>query len=354
VTDAPRGPHDAAPGDAAPGDATQNDATQNDAAPDGAAPEDAARSGAGRVVFHGPVEAEYSRFYLRDRAYRRTLATTGPQGLVTVRPCELVLATGTVYGPVGCTVVVSDDDPGAELDRYEDVEEVGFVSATGVLALTEWGRDTPRAPDIVLPAGPGGYRLRYHARHTDLAAEPAGDAVVDDYLVQIWPSADAARSRPKLTSAWALPWAGLETARTRAAAPPVPEGVVRAVCVVGNARVTESLPADVASTYWSHLVLRPGDHVRSRRAWLVFRADGDLVVYDEDARIRWASGTAGRGDHARFQIDGDFVVYNAEGGREWASGTHGYEGNFLAVQDDGNVVIYRADGNALWSTGTNH
>jgi hypothetical protein len=136
--------------------------------------------------------------------------------------------------------------------------------------------------------------------------------------------------------------------------PPVPAGVDRTARPAGRAAATEALAADIASTYWSHLVLRPGDHVRSRRAWLVFRADGNLVVCDEDARVRWASGTAGRGAHAAFHNDGNLAVYNADGDLEWASGTQGYDGNFLAVQDDGNVVVYRADGCALWASGTNH
>jgi hypothetical protein len=118
--------------------------------------------------------------------------------------------------------------------------------------------------------------------------------------------------------------------------------------------VTESVRAQVSSTCWSHLLLRPGDHIRSCRAWLVFSPDGNLIVHDQHARVRWASDTARKGAYARFQIDGNLVVYNDDDGAEWASSTHGYDGSFLAVQDDGNVVIYRADGNALWATGTNH
>jgi hypothetical protein len=86
-------------------------------------------------------------------------------------------------------------------------------------------------------------------------------------------------------------------------------------------------------------------------AWLVFSPDGNLIVHEQHARVRWASDTAGRGAYARFQIDGNLVVYNDDDGAGWASGTHGYDGSFLAVQDDGNVVIYRADGNALWLPG---
>ncbi len=301
------------------------------------------------VVFSGIVDVAYAQFYLHDRAYRPTVTLGSLAGLVTVRPCELVLVTGTQYGPVGCTVAVSGGDPGALLDDYEDVEEVTFASPTGVISLVEWGVERPRAPDIDLLAGSGAYRVRYHARNMDLV-----DARVDEFLLQIWPAPEAPRARLKMTSACGRYWAELGDTRAEAAAPPVPDGVGRDMSEAGRARVTESLAADTASTYWSHLLLRPGDHVRSRRAWLVFRADGNLVVCDEDARVRWTSGTAGRGVHARFQIDGDLVVYNGDGGVEWASGTRGYEGNFLAVQDDGNVVVYRADGNALWATGTNH
>lgn len=306
------------------------------------------------VVFHGTVDVAYSQFYLQDRAYQPIMTIGSLAGLVTVRPMELVLVTGTQYGPVGCTVVVSGQDPGAELDCYEDVEEVGFASPTGVLSLVEWGTTHPRARDIDLLAGPGAYRVRYHARRMDQAGDAEEDLVVDDYLLQIWPAPGAPRRRLKVTSAFGRYWAEIGDVRAEAATPPVPDGIDRDASAAGRAHVTEALAADVASTFWSHLLLRPGDHVRSRRAWLVFRADGNLVVCDEDARVRWMSGTAGRGVHATFQIDGNLVVYNGDGGVEWASGTHGYEGNFLAVQDDGNVVVYRADGNALWATGTNH
>jgi hypothetical protein len=306
------------------------------------------------VAFHDTVEVAYAQFHLQDRAYRPTMTVGGLAGLVTVRPCELVLVTGRQYGPVGCTVVVAEQDPGAELDWYEDVEEVAFASPTGVVALVERGAATSRARDIDLPAGPGAYRVRYHARRMDQAADADGDLVVDHYLLQIWPAPEAPRDRLKVTSVCGRYWAELGDVRAEAATPPVPDGIGRDASAAGRAHVTEALAADVSSTFWSHLLLRPGDHVRSRRAWLVFRSDGNLIVYDEEARVRWMSGTAGRGVHASFQIDGNLAVYNGAGGVEWASGTHGYEGNFLAVQDDGNVVVYRADGNALWATGTNH
>jgi hypothetical protein len=307
----------------------------------------------GEVAFHGAVAVDYAGFALRDRAYRPNIRLGSLAGLVTVRPCELVLVTGAQHGRVGCTVVVADRDPGAELDAYEDVEEVTFTSPTGIVSLV--GRsDGHPAADLDLGADAGTYRVRYHARGMDEAADADDDVVVDEYLVQIWPAPETPRSRPKVTSVCGRYWAELGDVREEAVTPPVPEGVGSEVSPPGRALVAEALPAAVTSTYWSHLLLRPGDHVRSRRAWLVFRPDGNLVVCDEETRVRWTSGTAGRGVEAVFQIDGSLAVYNGDGDVEWASGTHGYAGNYLAVQDDGNVVVYRADGNALWSTDTDH
>jgi hypothetical protein len=308
------------------------------------------------VVFRGTVGVDHSHFALRDSAYQPTLTLGGLAGLVTVRPCEVVLVTGTQYGLVGCTIVIAAGDPGPLLESYEDVAEAGFVSPTGVVSPASRWNGPASVPGLDLPDGPGSYRLRYHARNMDLAGEMGvvEDGIIDDYLLQVWPAPPAPREHLKVTSACGRYWAELGDVWTEAVTPPVPDGVDRKASPAGRAAATEALAADIASTYWSHLVLRPGDHVRSRRAWLVFRADGNLVVCDEDARVRWASGTAGRGAHAAFHNDGNLAVYNADGGLEWASGTQGYDGNFLAVQDDGNVVVYRADGCALWASGTNH
>ncbi|MEV4616283.1 hypothetical protein AB0K43_27360 [Kitasatospora sp. NPDC049258] len=97
----------------------------------------------------------------------------------------------------------------------------------------------------------------------------------------------------------------------------------------------------------------PGQSIRSARAMLLMQSDGDLVIYDEFGRVRWATGTAGRGRTARFQQDGNFVVYSRGGRAEWASHTDGHPGAQLVVQDDGNVVIYD-DGRPIWATGTEH
>ncbi|MEV0323106.1 hypothetical protein ACIBKX_33715 [Streptomyces sp. NPDC050658] len=99
--------------------------------------------------------------------------------------------------------------------------------------------------------------------------------------------------------------------------------------------------------------LHHNQSVSSDTARLVMQSDGNLVIYDEFNRARWASNTVGQGWTARFQTDGNLVVYTRSNRPVWASNTAGRPGSRLVIQDDGNVVIY--DGSrAVWASGTNH
>ncbi|MEL3945650.1 MULTISPECIES: hypothetical protein [Streptomyces] len=104
---------------------------------------------------------------------------------------------------------------------------------------------------------------------------------------------------------------------------------------------------------YAPFTLNHNESVSSNTARLVMQSDGNLVVYDEFNRARWASRTVGKGWTARLQEDGNFVVYTRSGAPVWASNTAGRPGSRLVVQDDGNVVIY--DGSrAVWASNTAH
>jgi hypothetical protein len=123
------------------------------------------------------------------------------------------------------------------------------------------------------------------------------------------------------------------------------------VCPQKPAPDTYSNPLFIPS-----LVLLPGAGVLafSEKALLLMQTDGNLVIYDEARRARWASNTVGEGGFAMFQQDGNFVVYSPANSPVWASNTCCWGGNYLSVQNDGNVVVYTSFGLALWATGTNH
>lgn len=96
----------------------------------------------------------------------------------------------------------------------------------------------------------------------------------------------------------------------------------------------------------------PGAAIRSNsgRFRLTYQVDGNLVLYDDWARVAlWASHTSGAPGEALVQADGNFVVFGADRRVVWESGTAGNENGYLIVQDDGNVVLFRADGQPIWA-----
>ncbi|MGA4840713.1 hypothetical protein [Streptomyces sp. G45] len=128
-----------------------------------------------------------------------------------------------------------------------------------------------------------------------------------------------------------------------------------------HAPTSASSPASEAATpgtradqvRYAPFTLNHNESISSNTARLVQQSDGNLVVYDEFNRARWASNTVGKGWTTVFQTDGNLVVYTRSGRAVWASNTDGHPGSRLVVQDDGNVVIY--DGSrAIWATGTDH
>ncbi len=133
--------------------------------------------------------------------------TANPVGIVGVYGGEAILLTGLHTGHVGIRVDVAAADPGAQLERYEDVVEIDFVPTEDELHLVEWAGEDSH-PLGALPKGPGNHRLRYHARGMDAGhdldtADEHEDEIVDEYLVQVWPARPSMPATLKLTSAYA-------------------------------------------------------------------------------------------------------------------------------------------------------
>jgi hypothetical protein len=144
------------------------------------------------------------QFYLLDT--RETPASIIPvpwdaasAGIVDTVPGATVMWTGLRQGPVPLTVSIAPDDPGADLQGYQDVAEVSHRSPTGRLSIAVLTETVRALPPL---AGNGDYRLRYHVRGAD-AAHTLGEPG-DHCLLQIWP---APRARPVILQAasqWAL------------------------------------------------------------------------------------------------------------------------------------------------------
>jgi hypothetical protein len=155
------------------------------------------------------VYVHYGQIYLLDGEGdlpNFDLAQTTSGGIIRVGPGEALMMTGLHTGKVGFKVSVHDHHPPPDLDGYEDVVEVSFESRDGRASLVGWAgeysRDLPP-----LPAGPGTYRVRYHARGMDAAAAAVNsDAPIDEYLLQVWPAPPSPAMTLKRTSQQCAYW----------------------------------------------------------------------------------------------------------------------------------------------------
>ena len=87
----------------------------------------------------------------------------------------------------------------------------------------------------------------------------------------------------------------------------------------------------------------------------LFQGQGNLVLYDLSIGAAIWTNHVINGSACRLimQSDGNLVLFNVDDGVLWASNTPGQGASRLVVQDDGNMVIYRRSDNvATWSTGT--
>ncbi|MFD6531022.1 hypothetical protein [Streptomyces sp. NPDC060184] len=122
----------------------------------------------------------------------------------------------------------------------------------------------------------------------------------------------------------------------------------------------DAAPQETAAPQWdtktfaTTFTVRAGESVSSDRMSLTMRADGDLVITDEDGTVRWSSGTTGENNAATFKADGELVIRSAYQQTLWSSHTGGHTGAELVIQSDGDVTILSADDQALWAAGTQH
>ncbi|WP_433352936.1 hypothetical protein ACQP25_06690 [Microtetraspora malaysiensis] len=159
------------------------------------------------------VKVDYHQAYLVEEGYSVGSfddVPSPPVGIIRVAEGSAWLTVGLQWGTVGFTVAVADRDPGADVDGYEDIVEISYESPSGRLSLEEWGgwRAHTLPP---LPAGPGTYRLRYHARGMD--EEDSLDAVDEHYLLQIWAEPPRDPAVLKSTSSSFQYWLNSERSR---------------------------------------------------------------------------------------------------------------------------------------------
>ncbi|GAA2653560.1 hypothetical protein [Nonomuraea recticatena] len=113
-----------------------------------------------------------------------------PVGILRVEEGSAFLVTGTHTGTVRFDVAVAESEPAPDRDGHEDIVEISIESKSGSFTLHEWGGEAHEIP--ALAAGPGWYRLRYHAAGMDDGPDGVAEGLAPDrYLLQIWPAPES-------------------------------------------------------------------------------------------------------------------------------------------------------------------
>lgn len=159
-----------------------------------------------------PVNVSYAQYHVQGLdADLGEPEYVGGNGLVWVnqRGDAAVVMTGVNDGDLAATVGVLDSGPDADLAAWDDVVEVS-MAITGSELWIIGPMDTESTSRVALPAASGEtrpYRVRVHARGRDRGREvmyvdaDAGEEIVEQHMILIWPAPTAPEIRWKLTDA---------------------------------------------------------------------------------------------------------------------------------------------------------
>ncbi|NLE80296.1 MAG: transposase [Rhodococcus sp.] len=136
----------------------------------------------------GEVIADHHQFVVGSPT-GETYSPDETGSLIEVGPDFLTVMTGIDHGPVALTVAVLDDEPATtgEVPEWEIIEEATTRITKPAYVLTVEGEQSPDFDK--LPIKRGLHRFRVSARGRDTHWDLAVPAPTEEYLLQVWKSA---------------------------------------------------------------------------------------------------------------------------------------------------------------------
>jgi hypothetical protein len=138
------------------------------------------------MTVSSPVFTSNKRYWIAEDV----LAPTPPDytnGLVNLFPGAAAVITGTDTGHVGLTLEFYETAPSLTTDGWDEVADFTLWAHDGILRIVETV-DRPDPYPLLAFHGPGGYRIRLHARGRDAAYDLAPDTPIEHHLIQVWPT----------------------------------------------------------------------------------------------------------------------------------------------------------------------
>lgn len=122
-----------------------------------------------------------------------------------------------------------------------------------------------------------------------------------------------------------------------------------------------NLPQSDALANRAHLVVQDDSNVvildiraiySSNTSAALLPDAGDVTIFPAGMSLEVGRQYAAGDFFIVFQADGNLVVYTKAGVAVWHTHTYGMDAKTAVMQTDGNFVIYNSAGVALWNTGT--
>lgn len=156
--------------------------------------------------YSGTVHVHEGQYYISDGdqspypPYREP-----PTGLVALAVGGgLRISSGTNTGRVQLVIDLRTDEPAVPLADWDEIVDVSYTSVTGNTRLyTFGGAPTPELP-LLSHAGPGEYRLRFHARHRDDPRNASPLTTVEEHEITVWPGPAGPTVIHKATDAYGV------------------------------------------------------------------------------------------------------------------------------------------------------
>jgi hypothetical protein len=143
--------------------------------------------------FVAETDVDWHQFMIADFPVSIETAPVPANGLFSVLPGRLTVYVGASSGTVTVAVEPRTAPPGTvELDGWDEVCEADLYAPAGEVAVRPLVTYSPGISElpVLSTRGAGLYRVRVHARGRDLQTDIVAFEPIEDYLIQVWPTAN--------------------------------------------------------------------------------------------------------------------------------------------------------------------
>ncbi|MEN3611659.1 hypothetical protein AAH979_19130 [Plantactinospora sp. ZYX-F-223] len=165
--------------------------------------------------YDGKIHVYEHQYYLHDSVQTATppyrLDDTGLARFAEDGGIQVISGANT--GSLAMSVDLVEAAPPVPFDDWDEIVEVSYATTTGDAQLLGWPATPQRWLPAISHAGPGSYRLRFHARDRDDPRNARPFEIVEAHHLAVWPGPPAPTVAHKYTDATGRYWRSIRDTR---------------------------------------------------------------------------------------------------------------------------------------------